>query len=67
MQRGTTRGETVRHWEVQAGPGGDDVQLGRTRGETARYREAAEHGLLSFSAAREGIGRVHFHQSHAAR
>ena len=63
MQRGRTRGETVRHRKAEAGSYGDDVQLGRTRGETARNREAAGHGLLPLMAAREGIGHVLFHQA----
>ena len=53
----------MRHREAEAGPDGDDVQLGRTRGGTARHREAAGHGLLSLMAAREGIGHVLFHQA----
>ena len=62
VQRGRTRGKTVRHRETAAGPDGDDVQLGRTRGQTARHREAAGHGLLSLMTARDGIG-VLFHQA----
>ena len=62
MQRGRTRGETVRHREAAADPDGNDVQLGRTTGETARHREAVGHGLLSLMAARESIGHVLFHQ-----
>ena len=63
VQRGRTRGETMRHREAAADPGGGDVQLGRTRGETARHREAEGHGLLSLMAAREGIGHILFHQA----
>ena len=59
MQRGRTRGKTVRHREAAADPDGDDVQLGRTR----RHREAAEHGLLSLMAARESISHVLYHQA----
>ena len=63
MQRGRTKGETMRDREAAANPDGDDVQLGRTRGETARHREAAGHGLLSIMAARESVGHVSFHQA----
>ena len=63
VQRGRTRGKTVRHREAATDPNGDDVQLGRTRGETARHREATGHGLLSLMAARKGIGHVLFHQA----
>ena len=45
------------------GPEDGDVQRGRARGETARSHGDQEHGLLSFMAAREGIGHVRFHQS----
>ena len=63
MQRGRTRGGTVRHRGAAAGPGSDDMQLDRTRSETARHREAAGHGPLSLMAASEGIDHVLFHQS----
>ena len=63
MQRGRTRGETVRHREAAVNTDVDDVQLGRTRDETARHREAAGHGLLSVMAAREGRGHAFFHQA----
>ena len=66
MQRGRTRGETVRHREAAADPDGDDIQLGRTRGETARHQEAVGHGLLSLMAARESIRHVLFSPSPAA-
>ena len=39
------------------------MQLGRTKVETTRQGEAAQHGLLSLIAAREGIGHVLFHQA----
>ena len=66
VQRGRTRGETVRHQELGGltpSPEEGDVQRGRTRGETARHREAVGHGLLSLMAAREGIGHILFHQA----
>ena len=63
VQRGRTRGRTVRHRGAAADPDGDDVQLGRTRGETARHREAAGHGLLSLMAAIESLGHHLFHQA----
>ena len=63
MQRSRTRWDTVRHRDAEAGPDGDNVQLGRTRGETARHREAAGHGLLLFMAARKDIDHVLFHQA----
>ena len=63
MQRGRTRGGTVRHREAATDRDDDDVYLGRTRGETARHREATGHGLLSLMAARGGIGPVLFHRA----
>ena len=63
VQRGGTRGETVRHREAAADLGGDYVQLVTTRGDTARHQGAADHWLLSLMAAREGIGHVLFHHA----
>ena len=66
VQRGLTRGETVRiarEMRHEPDPGGNDVQRGCTRGETARQAGGMGHGPLFLMAAREGIGHTIFHQA----
>jgi len=60
MQRGRTRGETMRHREAAADPGGGDVQLGRTRGETARWagRRGDVWGDVATKRTEHHLGKV---------
>ena len=72
QQLGRTRRQAARNQEgivdrPQTADDGVAQQLGRTRGQTARNQGGMQHGLLSFTAWREGIGYVLDHQapSHA--
>ena len=60
VQRGRTRGETMRHREAAADTGGGDVQLGRTRGETARWagRRGDVWGDVATKRTEHHLGKV---------
>ena len=59
-------GDVKGYWTrvgIEQHPEDVDVLRGWTRGKAARNRGAMGHGLLSFMAARESIGRIPFHQA----